>query len=107
MYSQPFAFAQFCSRLTFGIWISDLVNAEAMTKAEAPEMGGQFCCDFKGSLDIFQCLHMIELLGSNFALNHFLWLNLSLVPWLSVFFLSILNGFLFCNSSSLRLAVTG
>ena len=41
----------------------------------------------------FQCLHMIELLGSNFALNHFLWLNLSLVPWLSVFFLSILNGF--------------
>lgn len=53
MYSQPFAFAQFCSRLTFGIWISDLVNAEAMTKAEAPDTGGQFCCDFKGSLDIF------------------------------------------------------
>ena len=41
----------------------------------------------------FQCLHMFELLGSNFALNHFLWLNLSLVPWLSVFFLSILNSF--------------
>ena len=36
---------------------------------------------------------MFELLGSNFALNHFLWLNLSLVPWLSVFFLSILNSF--------------
>ena len=53
LYSQPFAFAQFCSRLTFGIWISDLVNAEAMTKAEAPDTGGQFCCDFKGSLDIF------------------------------------------------------
>ena len=54
MYSQPFAFAQFCSRLIFGIWISDLVNAEAMTKAA--RTGGQFCCDFKiikGSLDIF------------------------------------------------------